>query len=89
MKDIRRVFEYHGAEHKTINCLGRVLSMIFNIKLYNFIINLKLTKNTDKQAIIMLVKNIPKKLSTKKLGLEPKIIVRIKAYNVSQNIIIN
>ena len=23
MKDIQRVFEYHGAEHKTINCFEK------------------------------------------------------------------
>jgi len=36
MKDIRRVFEYHGAEHKTINCLESGDELIIeNVKKYS------------------------------------------------------
>ena len=33
MKDIRRVFQYHGAEHKTVNCFEKKLQLtVFNVK---------------------------------------------------------
>lgn len=53
MKDIKRVFEYHGAEHKTINCLEHEEELtVENVKKYS---RLHKSCGTSFLLIVMLV----------------------------------